>query len=335
MAIASHGTRCNSSFLSFFEKLQMQHHYHKSNEGMAEIHGHSHAHGAFDRAFSIGVVLNLGFVLIEVVFGLTSNSLALLADAGHNLSDVLGLLLAWGASALVRRRPTRRHTYGLRRTTVLAALFNSLLLLVAVAAIVWEAFARFRHPEMVASEVVMLVAAVGVVINGFTAWLFAAGRHKDLNIRGAYLHMAADAAVSLGVIFAAVAMRYTGWWWLDPATSIAIALVIGVGTWSLLRESINLVLDGVPDHVQMGKVEAYLASLPGVKEVHDLHVWAMSTTEFALTAHLVKPDGLLDDGLLARINEDLKHEFNIQHMTVQLESGDKNNPCKQAPVEVV
>jgi cobalt-zinc-cadmium efflux system protein len=304
-------------------------------DGHDHSHNHSQAPKNFDRAFAFGVALNTGFVLVEVVFGLLSNSLALLADAGHNLSDVLGLLLAWGASVLVRKLPTRRHTYGLRRTSVLAALINALVLLVAVGAIAWEAILRFWHPESVESGTVILVASVGVCINGFTAWLFMSGRENDINIRGAYLHMAADAAISLGVVVAAVAMKYTGWWWLDPSVSIAISVVIGVGTWSLLRESLNLALDAVPVSIQPASVEAYLASLPGIEAVHDLHIWAMSTTEIALTVHLVKPDAVIDDALLVQINSELRERFGIQHTTVQFELGDTAYPCKQAPVEAI
>lgn len=298
-------------------------------------HEHSHAPKNFDRAFAIGVGLNVGFVVIEVVFGLFSNSLALLADAGHNLSDVLGLLLAWGASILVRRKPTQRHTYGLRRASVLAALINAIILLLAVGAIAWEAILRFGQPEAVESGTVILVASIGVLINGVTAWLFMSGKKQDVNIRGAYLHMAADAAISLGVVVTAIAMYFTGWLWLDPVVSLAIAVVIGISTWGLLSESLNLALDAVPANIESEKVEAYLASLPGVKEVHDLHIWAMSSTEVALTVHLVKPDAMIDDALLEQINNELREKFSIQHTTVQFELGDPSHPCQQASVEVV
>ena len=308
-------------------------HDHSHDEGHS--HGHHHAPKNFDRAFAIGVLLNAGFVAVEVVFGLMSNSLALLADAGHNFSDVLALLLAWGASVLARKLPTQRHTYGLRRASVLAALVNTLVLLVAVGAIAWEALIRVSHPEAIETRTVMGVATVGILINGFTAWLFMSGKEEDVNIKGAYLHMAADAAVSLGVVLAAVLLQFTGWLWLDPVMSLTIALVIGVGTWALLRESFNLALDAVPSSIQAGQVEAYLVSLPGITAVHDLHIWAMSTTEIALTAHLVKPDAVLDDALLARINHDLHAQFNIHHTTLQFESGDLDHPCRQAPAEVV
>ena len=298
-------------------------------------HDHSHVPKNFHRAFAIGIALNAGFVVVEIVFGLFANSLALLADAGHNLSDVLSLLFAWGASILVRKLPTQRHTYGLRRTSILAALINALVLLVAVGAIAWEAILRFSHPEAVASDTVIWVASVGIVINGFTAWLFMSGQKQDMNIRGAYLHMMADAAVSLGVVLAAIAIKFTDWLWLDPFMSLVVAVIIGIGTWGLLRESLSLALDAVPANIHPSKVEAYLASLPGIEAVHDLHIWAMSTTEIALTVHLVKPDAVIDDLLLVQINNELRELFGIQHTTVQFERGDTSHPCKQAPAEVV
>ncbi|MCE7914414.1 MAG: cation transporter [Nitrosomonas sp. PRO4] len=298
-------------------------------------HDHSHVPKNFDRAFAIGIVLNVGFVVVEVVFGLFANSLALLADAGHNLSDVLSLLFAWGASVLVRKLPTQRHTYGLRRTSILAALINALVLLVAVGAISWEAILRFGHPESVASDTVIWVASIGIVINGFTAWLFMSGQKEDINIRGAYLHMMADAAISLGVLLAAIAIKFTGLLWIDSVVSLIVALIIGIGTWSLLRESLNLALDAVPANIHPAKVEAYLASLPGIEAVHDLHIWAMSTTEIALTVHLIKPDAVIDDLLLIQINNELRERFGIQHTTIQLECGDAPHPCRQAPAEVV
>jgi cobalt-zinc-cadmium efflux system protein len=298
--------------------------------------GHGHSHGPVDygRAFGFGIALNLMFVGVEALYGWLSNSLSLLADAGHNLSDVLGLLLAWIAVVLARRVPTARRTYGLRRSSILASLGNALLLLAAVVGICWEALVRLRHPEPVASGTVMVVAGIGILINGLTAWLFASGSKTDLNIRGAFLHMAADAVVSAAVVIAALAMRYTGWLWLDPATSLAIALVITVGTWGLLRDSIDLSLDAVPRHIDPAAVEGYLASLPGVLAVHDLHIWAMSTTEVALTVHLVKPDAVVDDALLARIGGELQARFGIGHATVQLELGDGAHPCPRGGAEV-
>lgn len=304
---------------------------------MEDNHNHSHSHTLtnYGRAFAIGVTLNLGFVAVEAIFGSLANSLALLADAGHNLSDVLGLLLAWGASILVRRLPTPRRTYGLRRSSILAALLNAFILLIAVGGIAWEAIQRFSHPEPVASNTVMAVAAVGILINGITAWLFRSGQKEDLNIRGAFLHMAADAGVSLGVMVAAFAIRFTGWLWLDPLVSLIIAVVITVGTWGLLRESLNLALDAVPEDIHPAEIEAFLAGLPGIKAVHDLHIWAMSTTESALTVHLVKPDTDIDDAFLARINQELHDQFGIEHSTIQLERGDPAHPCSQASRQVV
>jgi len=306
-------------------------HNHNHSHG----HEHHHAPAKFDRAFAVGILLNFVFVVTEAVFGTLANSLALVADAGHNLSDVLGLLLAWGASVLARRLPTQRRTYGLRRSSILATLVNALVLLIAVGGIAWEAIHRFSHPESVANEIVISVAAVGILINGFTAWLFMSGQKHDINIRGAYLHMAADAAVSLGVVVAALVMHYSGWLWLDPVVSLVIVLVIIVGTWSLLRESLNLALDAVPERIHPDEVEAFLAGLPGVEAVHDLHIWGMSTTEIALTVHLVKPDATIDDALLSYINEELHHHFGIGHTTVQFELGDASHPCRQAPIEAV
>lgn len=300
-----------------------------------EEHNHSHAPKNFDRAFTIGIALNFGFVVIEAIYGVLSNSLALLADAGHNLSDVLALLLAWGASVWVRKTPTERRTYGFRRSSILVALFNAIILLVAVGGIVWEAVLRFMHPEPVASGTVMLVAGVGIFINGFTAWLFVSGKKQDVNIRGAYLHLAADAAISLGVVVAAVVIYFTNWLWLDPVASILIAIIITLGTWELLRESLDLALDAVPKNIHPADVEAYLSSLPGVTAVHDLHIWSVSTTEVALTVHLVKPDAIIDDVLLSQINTELLDKFGIAHTTVQLEQGSHAHLCAQAPKDAL
>lgn len=290
---------------------------------------------SYGRAFAVGVGLNLTFVAVEVVFGLAAGSLALIADAGHNLSDVLGLLLAWGASVLARRLPTARHTYGLRRTTVLAALLNGVLLLIAVGGIGWEAVRRFSEPAPVRATVVIVVAVVGIVINTITALLFAAGRKGDLNIRGAFLHMAADAGVSAGVVAAGLGMVATGWSWLDPAVSLAIVAVILWGTWGLLRDSVNLALDAVPEGIEPEAVEAYLGELPGISSVHDLHIWGMSTTDVALTAHLVKPALEDDDALIASASLELRQRFGIDHATIQLERGRGGLPCHLAPADVV
>jgi cobalt-zinc-cadmium efflux system protein len=274
---------------------------------------------ALGRRFALGVALNLAFVLVEAACGLLVGSLALVADAGHNLSDVASLLLAWGAAWLAGRSPTATRTYGFRRATILASLASAVLLLVAVGVIAWEAVGRLRAPQPVDGGVMIAVAAVGVVVNTATALLFVRGRRHDLNQRGAFLHMAADAAISLGVVVSGLAILRTGWLWLDPAVSLAVAVVILAGTWSLLRESLHLAVDGVPGHVDLRAVHAWLASRPGVTGVHDLHVWALSTTEAALTAHLVMPGEPPGDRFLAEIATGLFHHFGIGHATVQVE----------------
>ncbi len=296
-------------------------------------HGHDHTPPSNNAAFAIGVTLNLAFVVAEVVYGLAANSLALLSDAGHNLSDVFGLLIAWGAIHIGKSLPTKRRTYGLRRSSILAALTNAIVLLVVVGGITWEAIGRFFHPEVVAGSTVMWVAAAGVVINTATALLFMAGRDKDLNIKGAFMHMAGDAAVSVGVILIGFAIRATGWHWLDPAVSILIGIVIVWGTWSLLRESVNLAMDAVPAGIDPHAVEAYLAGLAGVQAVHDLHIWGMSTTEVALTAHLVMPQPPTDDKFLHEVSHELHEHFEIGHATIQIEHGDVE--CHLAPAHVV
>jgi cobalt-zinc-cadmium efflux system protein len=298
-------------------------------------HDHDHAPATISRAFAIGVGLNLAFVAVEALYGLRAHSLALVADAGHNLSDVLGLLLAWGAAALGAQRPSPRRTYGLRRTSILAALGNAILLLLAVGAIAWEAIRRLGSPAPVASGVVVAVALVGIGINTATALLFLRGRKRDLNVRGAFLHMAADAAVSAGVVVAALVMQRTGWLWLDPVVSLAIAAVITIGTWELLRDSVNLALDAVPEGIAPDQVEAYLAGLPGVVAVHDLHIWGMSTTHVAMTAHLVKPAVENEDQLLADLCRAMHDRFGIEHATIQIERSEAASRCAQAPVEVV
>jgi len=311
------------------------HHQHGHDSGGHHHHGgHSHAHGPanYDRAFAIGITLNIGFVVIEALYGFIANSMALLADAGHNLSDVLGLVIAWGASVLAKRPPSERYTYGLRSTSILAALLNAVFLLVATGGIAWEAIQRFAEPVSVAGLTVIIVAAIGIVINGVTAWLFASGRKGDINIKGAYLHMAADAAVSAGVVVAGVVILLTGWGWVDPAVSLVIAAIIVWGTWGLFRESISMTLGAVPSAIDAAKVRSYLAGLPGVTQVHDLHIWSMSTTETALTAHLVMPAGAPGDAFLTRIGEELSKHFGIVHPTIQIECGDD---CRLAPENVV
>jgi cobalt-zinc-cadmium efflux system protein len=283
--------------------------------------GHSHAPKDFGRAFAVGATLNIGFVAAETVAGLMTHSLALLADAGHNLSDVLGLFMAWGAVVLAKKAPGGRHTYGLRKGTILASLTNAVVLLVAVGAIAWEAVRRFADPQPIETGPVMIVAAIGIVINTATALMFMRGSKDDLNIRGAFLHMAADAAISAGVVLAAAAMWATGWLWLDPVVSLGIVVVIVLGTWGLLRDSLDLALDAAPRGIDPKAVRAWLADRPGVIEVHDLHIWAMSTTETAMTAHLVRPENPDNDQFLHEICGQMSSRFKIGHVTIQVESG--------------
>jgi cobalt-zinc-cadmium efflux system protein len=310
------------------------HHHHHGHD-----HGHHHhgshrvaptSHGA---AFAIGIALNLAFALTELGVGFFANSLALISDALHNFSDVVGLLLAWGAAWLATWRPTASHTYGYRRVSILAALGNAALLFAATGAISTEAVRRLLEPEPVATGLVMWVAAIGIAINTATAFLFMRGRHHDLNLRGAFLHMVGDAAVSLGVVIAALLIGWTGRLWLDPAVSLAVAAVILATTWGLTRDALNLAVDAVPAGIDPHAVEDYLAGLPGVTEVHDLHIWAMSTTETALTVHLVRPNAGLDDGLLNDTCHTLEHRFGIHHATIQIEAG--VHECRLAPDHVV
>ena len=297
-------------------------------------HGHHHAPASYDRAFAIGAALNLGFVVAELGAGLLANSVALLADAVHNLSDVLALLLSWAAVWLARRPPTPSRTYGWGRFSILAALANAIMLLIGIGAIAWEAVHRFGAPEATDTGTVMWVATIGIAINAATAAMFMRGRHGDLNIRAAFLHMAADAAVSLGVVIAALLIGVTGWLWLDPLTSLLIALIITVGTWDLLRQSMGLALDRVPPGISTEKLEARLRDLPGVAEVHDLHVWPLSTTETALTAHLVC-DGTADPDLLHHATEAVEQDFAISHATFQLESAADAERCRLRPAHIV
>jgi len=291
-------------------------HHHHHGPG-----GHSHAPKDFGKAFAIGAALNIGFVVAETVAGLMTHSLALLADAGHNLSDVLGLFMAWGAVILAKKAPGGRHTYGLRKGTILASLSNAVVLLVAIGAIAWEAVRRFADPQPIEAGPVMIVAGIGIVINTATALMFMKGSKDDLNIRGAFLHMAADAAISAGVVVAAAAMWFTGWLWLDPVVSLAIVAVIVLGTWGLLRDSLDLALDAAPRGIDPKAVKTWLAERPGVTEVHDLHIWAMSTTETALTAHLVRPVNPDNDQFLHDICGEMSRRFKIGHVTIQVESG--------------
>lgn len=294
------------------------------------VHHHHHAAPDYNRAFAAGVALNLAFVVVEVVFGILSNSLALLTDAGHNLSDVLGLLLAWGAAALATKRPSTRRTYGYSRATIIASLFSGLLLMGAVGAIGWEAFNRLLEPTEPAGKTIMIVAAIGVVINTATALLFLSGKDSDLNIRGAFLHMAADAAVSLGVVASGALILFFGFGWIDPLISLVIAAVILLSTWGLLRDSLNLAVDAVPRNVDPEAVRNYLSGLPGVLAIHDLHIWPMSTTDTALTAHMVMGVFPADDQFLDDIAVVLQERFAIKHPTIQLERHDSDVVCRQS-----
>jgi cobalt-zinc-cadmium efflux system protein len=305
-----------------------------SHDHSYHAHDHSHAPRDFGLAFALGASLNLALVVAQLTYGWWANSLALISDGMHNFSDVLGLLLAWGASWLATRRPTASRTYGYRRASILAALGNAALLLVATGGLLLEAAQRLSSaPPEVASGTVIWVALAGIVINTATALLFLRGREQDLNIKGAFIHMAGDAAVSLGVVVVALLISQTGWRWLDPAASIAIGVVILWSSWGLLREALNLALDAVPEGVDPAAVEAYLAGLPGVAEVHDLHIWGMSTTETALTAHLVRPGSQPDDRFLAEIAHELERRFHVHHATIQIEAGEVE--CRLAPANVV
>jgi cobalt-zinc-cadmium efflux system protein len=300
-----------------------KHHTHAHSE-----HHHSHSVPKSQGfAFASAIVLNTAFVIVEFSYGFMANSTALMADAGHNLSDVLGLLLAWGAAILSRKLPNERYTYGLRSTSIMAALANAMFLLVACGAIAWEAIHRFSQPPLVPGLTVTVVAGIGIVINGLSAWLFVKGSKTDLNIRGAYLHMAADAMVSLGVAVAGIAMLYTDWFWLDPVVSLVIVLVIVISTWGLLRESMQLALVAVPAHIDVSEVATYLRQCQGVTDLHDLHVWGMSTTESALTTHLVMPAGYPGDAFMDTIVKTLKERFSIQHCTLQVEQGTTPHAC--------
>ncbi|MDQ6600331.1 cation transporter [Bacillus salipaludis] len=307
----------------------MGHHHHHGHD-----HGHHHHQPAnYGFAFGFGITLNVIFILIEVIYGILSDSLALLADAGHNLSDVLGLVIAWIAVWLGKKAPTAKRTYGFKKSSILAALFNAVFLLVAIGAIAWEAIQRFSSPAPVAGKTVIIVALIGIVINTVTALLFMSGRKNDLNIRGAYLHMMADAVVSLGVVISGFIMLWSGWQWIDPLVSLIIAIVIFLGTWGLLSESLNLSLDAVPNGIDVDKIRSYLKNLPTVIEVHDLHVWGMSTTEPALTVHLVRSEITDNDQLLQQLTKELHDHFGIEHTTIQIEKGTFD--CAQAPVDTI
>jgi cobalt-zinc-cadmium efflux system protein len=319
-------------------------HGHDHHPGHEDGHAHSHGHGghghhhapaSFGRAFAIGIALNTAYVAAEAAWGLMANSLALIADAGHNFGDVLSLGLAWLATVLARRAPSDRYTYGLRGSSILAALSNAVLLLVVTGGIAWAAILRLMHPQPAEGLTMMVVAAGGVAVNAVTAMMFVSGRKSDVNIRGAFLHMASDALVALGVVAAGGMILLTHRAWIDPLVGLVIGAIIVVGTWSLMRESLDLALHAVPTGVDHAAVLDYLVGLPGVSDVHDLHIWGMSTTETALTAHLVRPEAGVDDALLQKICAELRTRFAVHHSTLQIESGAGAHPCELASSEVV
>lgn len=287
----------------------------------------THRHNDYNQKFAAGVLLNVIFVAVEAGYGIVAGSLALIADAGHNLSDVLSLLLAWGASLLAAKSATEKRTYGFRKVTIMASLVSALVLLVALGGITWEAIGRFINPRQVSGPVVIIVASIGVVINSLTAMLFYRGQKNDLNIRGAFLHMTADAGVSLGVIIAGILISLQGWLWIDPVISLAIVVVILIGTWGLLRDSINYAIDAVPEGIDIGSVREYLTGIECVSRLHDLHIWPLSTTEVALTVHLVVSDDALNNKLLGEVQQQLHERFGIEHSTIQVEKQDTENDC--------
>ncbi len=299
-------------------------HGHGPSHGHGHAHGHAHASADFGHAFAIGTALNLAFVAVEAAFGIAADSVALLADAGHNLSDVLGLLIAWGAASLAKRPASRRFTYGLKSSSILAALANAMLLFVAVGGILWETLRRIGEPPQVQAQAIIWVAAAGIVVNTATALMFMRGQH-DLNVRGAFLHMAVDALVSAGVVIAGLLILWTGWLWIDPVVSLLVVAVILWSTWGLFRDSLGMALNAVPPGIDAVRVAATLEDLPGVARIHDLHIWSMSTTESALTAHLVMPGGHPGDAFLHALQHRMEQDFAIVHVTVQIEVGDA--PC--------
>jgi cobalt-zinc-cadmium efflux system protein len=320
------------------------------SEVMSESHDHDHDHAGHDHgggghnhappdqmsvAFGVGMVLNVIFVVIGVIAGIAAHSTALLADAAHNMGDVLGLGAAWGATVLAKRAVTQRRTYGLRRTTILAALANGGLVLFAIGGVVWEAVQRLDAPPAVDGAIVAIVAAIGVVLNALAALMFAKGRKGDINIRGAFLHLVADAAVSAGVVVSGIIVWRTGWAWIDPAASLVVSVIILRGTWRLVREAMDLLLDAVPPHIDPAAVEQYLCALPHVTAVHDLHIWSMSTTEVAMTAHLVAPWEKCSPRMLADVAEEMEHTFKIGHCTIQLEPPAHGDDCEQAAAGAV
>lgn len=314
-------------------------HDHKHEHSADPHHGHDHGPGGhhhhpvptdFNLAFACAVSLNLLFTLFEGGYAIFAHSMSLLADAGHNLGDVLGLSLAWGANWLLTKAATERYSYGYKSTTIIASIINALLLVATSAIIAYESIGKLFHPAIVNEHVVIIVALVGIFINGGTALMFMRGHKEDLNIKGAYLHLAADALVSIGVVVAGIIILFTKWYWVDPVVGLLIVATIIAGTWGLLRHSLDLLLDAVPRHINQTGVATYLSSIPGVTAVHDLHIWGLSTKEVALTAHLVMPEQELHDADYSRIAEALKHDFKIGHVTLQVEKGSLEHNCNQA-----
>lgn len=290
-------------------------------------HDHSHTVSNYNRAFAIGIALNIAFVVIEVTYGVLADSLALIADAGHNLSDVMSLLLAWGASILATKAATDKRTYGMRKATVMASLGSAILLLAALGGITWEAIGRFRSPTPVEGATVIVVAGIGVVINTLTALLFLKGQKDDLNIRGAFLHMAADAGVSLGVVIAGLFIMFKGWLWVDPVMSLLIVAVVFFATWGLLRDSMNYAMDAVPNGIDLSEVRKYLMKVDHVESIHDLHVWPLSTSEVALTVHIVVSNNKIDNDYIRSLQQYIHDHFGIEHSTIQVETALSKNNC--------
>lgn len=309
-------------------------HDHEHGHEHGHSHGHCRAPKDFNRAFAIGVLLNTALVIAQLIFGFMAHSLALVADAGHNFTDVLGLVMAWWASHLAKSLPTKKHTYGLRSASILAALGNAVLLLVAMGAVAWEAIVRLKDPPHVDGKTVIWLAALGILVNAASALLFFSGRKQDLNVRGAFLHLAADAGISLGVVIAGFAILWTGKLWIDPVMSLVIVATILYGTWGLLKDSVNLSLQAIPENIDRDAVEQFLNSLSGVVSIHDLHIWGMSTTQTALTVHLIMCPPKVDDSFLANVAEELHDQFGIEHATIQIESGD-GPECHLAPISRV
>lgn len=302
----------------------MNHHHHDH----AHEHHHSHEPQSFNKAFAFATIFNFLFVIVEALYAVSANSMSLLADAGHNLGDVLGLIMAWGASWLLSKPATQRFSYGFKRSTILAANVNALILFFTSGIIAYESMMKLIQPVTINETVVIVVAFIGIFINGGTALLFMKGQQEDLNIRGAYLHLAYDAAISFGVVIAGVLVKFTGWQWLDPVVGLAIVVAILFGSWALLTQSLNLIMDAVPHTIDQKAVEAYLSKLPGVIEVHDLHIWGLSTKHTALTVHLIMPNQQLDDDEYHKLCDYLKETFRIGHVTIQVESGQGKHPCR-------